>query len=114
MTSKDTRVTKVLKRLEVDPAHSISSLAHFVGLSTSRLGHLFKEETGTNLAQYLDTNRMARAADLLQTTNLRIKEITFLVGYQHHASFDRAFSRTYRCTPKRFRLENQKLPKFPV
>ena len=102
----DIRIMKVLKKIETDPSQSISDLAGMVGLSRSRLTHLFKAETGLSLAELLDTKRMDRAADLLRSTHMRIKEITYMTGFQHPASFSRAFLRKHRCTPGNFRRQS--------
>ena len=46
---------------------------------------------------------MQRAADLLGQTNLSIKEIAWIAGYEHTSSFTRAFERHYREAPRSYR-----------
>ena len=42
---------------------------------------------------------------MLVESTLRVKEVTFAVGYKHVSSFDRDFRALYRKTPTDFRLE---------
>ena len=106
-TSLDLRVVRIMERVRLDPSQSLPDLAKLVNLSSSRLSHLFKQETGVSLTSYIDEQRMERAIDLLQSTEMRIKEITYLVGFQHEASFDRAFAKKFRCTPTDYRKQKR-------
>jgi len=105
--SLDLRIVRTMERVKVDPSQSLPDLARLVNLSSSRLSHLFKQETGVSLTSYIDQQRMERAVDLLQSTEMRIKEITYIVGFQHEASFDRAFAKKFRCTPTDFRKQKR-------
>src|ERR1700682_4305428 len=85
----DYRISMVLRFLERDPSKTVPELARLVNLSHSRLGHLFKNQTGVSLNRFLSDVRLDRAAELLRSTEIQIKEISYMVGYHHAASFDR-------------------------
>lgn len=89
--------------IESGPAHKIHDLALECNLSHSHLQHLFKQHTGLGLGRLLTEQRMQRAADLLQKTDLSIKEIAYTVGYEHTSSFIRAFERHFRQPPRGYR-----------
>lgn len=107
ITPDDVRVLKVLHAIKSDPSARVSDLACQVNLSTSRLGHLFKAQTGLSLNVFLANQRLERAADLLRDTEMRIKEITFSVGYCQEPSFNRAFKKKFDHSPLSYRRQHR-------
>jgi transcriptional regulator GlxA family with amidase domain len=97
------RLRRVLEKIESGPLRSVSELAREVRLSPAHLQRLFKQETGVHISALLSENRLRMAAHLLSTTDMEIKEIAYLAGYQHHSSFVRAFQRRFRQAPKDYR-----------
>lgn len=102
-SANDFRVKKVLSKIGYDPALSVKGLAKLVKLSSSRLGHLFKAETGVELRHFLVDSRLEKAAQLLLETDLQIKEISHTIGYRHVPSFDRVFRRKFMMRPADYR-----------
>lgn len=100
---QDGRLRKVLQMIASDSPRKIHDLALECNLSESHLQHLFKQGTGVGLGRLLSEQRMQRAADLLGQTNLSIKEIAWIAGYEHTSSFTRAFERRYREGPRSYR-----------
>jgi two-component system response regulator YesN len=72
-------------------------------LSKSHLQHVFKRQTGLRLGQLIVEQKLRRAAHLLKSSNLRIKEIASSVGYEHTSSFIRAFERRFAEAPQAYR-----------
>jgi transcriptional regulator GlxA family with amidase domain len=99
----DFRIRMVLQAIESDPSASITDLASQVNLSNSRLGHLFKAKTGLSLSVFVTNERLEKAADLLRHTEMRIKEITYSVGYCQESSFNRAFKKRFDRSPVSYR-----------
>jgi transcriptional regulator GlxA family with amidase domain len=66
---------------------STAALARSVNLSPARLRQLFKEETGQSPLQYLKNIRMREAEQLLRSTFLSVKEITFHSGLRDVSNF---------------------------
>ena len=97
------RVSRILQRIQALPCCSIHALALEFNLSTSRLQHLFKQQTGACLGHVLSERRLQQATYLLEHTNLRVKEIACTVGYEHTSSFDRAFERRFGHSPLVYR-----------
>jgi transcriptional regulator GlxA family with amidase domain len=100
---RERRLRRVLERIEAGPPQSVSELARGVRLSPAHLQRLFKQETGVHISDLLVESRLRNAARLLSTTEMEIKEIAYLVGYQHHSSFVRAFQRRFHQSPKQYR-----------
>jgi transcriptional regulator GlxA family with amidase domain len=102
----DARLRKLLVLIEANPLGSSQDWALALNLSNSHLQRLFKEATGVALGQAVTEKRLQKAAQLLATTNLRIKEIAYAVGYEHTSSFTRAFERRFAQAPRHFRMKN--------
>lgn len=80
--------------------HALTSeiISRHVGLSSGRLGVLFKAETNCTINEYLTKMRIDEAVYLLKNTNLKIYEITEKCGYTSSQYFSQIF---YQKTGKR-------------
>jgi transcriptional regulator GlxA family with amidase domain len=92
---------------ELSRTLKLADLARVVNLSTSRLQHIFKVETGRTITQYQQLLRMEAARDLLDTTFLSVKQIMLRVGATDRSHFERNFKRYYGATPCRYRADTQ-------
>jgi len=99
----DRRIKTVLQALEADVPPGVSALAGLVNLSPSRLEHLFKQETGLPLRDYVFQCRLGRAAELLASSDEPVKSVAFAVGYRHASSFIRAFLVRFSENPTAYR-----------
>jgi AraC family transcriptional regulator, arabinose operon regulatory protein len=82
---------------------ALAELSKNVGLSSSRLEHLFKMEVGVSIREYVLRHRLQAAAHLLAATDLRIKEICYRVGFGDFSGFDHLFKRTFGIAPSDYR-----------
>ncbi len=101
------RIYKVIYLIKVDLDREIAvvELAKSVNLSTSRLRHLFKAETGLSPAQYLKAQRLEKAKHLLETTFLNLKEVMHQAGFSDRSNFMRDFRRAYKVPPLQYRKQ---------
>ena len=90
---------------------SLSTLSSRVNLSATRFRQLFKKEFGLSPMQYIKCVRLERAADLLQTSFLSIKEVGFHAGLGDASHFVRDFKKRYGLTPGEFRAGNPRSSK---
>ncbi|MHB0971326.1 MAG: helix-turn-helix domain-containing protein [Thermoanaerobaculia bacterium] len=101
----DSRVLYTIRSLEregfVDVA--VSALAARVNLSSSRLQHLFKAELSMSIRDYVRARRLERAAYLISSTQYRISEIFYSVGFNDASNFTHAFKRHFGMTPCAYR-----------
>ena len=81
----------------------VEDVARAVGYSSSRLSHLFSAYLGQSVADHVRSLRMARARDLLESTDLTVSEVARRVGYGDPAHFSRAFKRSERVSPNAYR-----------
>ena len=102
----DARVRELIELIDggFGQALSMDQLAPMLGLSASRLSHMFKAETGTSPGHYLKIVRINKAQELLETTYLSVKEIMVRVGVNDQSHFVRDFKNVCGCTPVRYRM----------
>lgn len=100
---RERRLRKVLEMMVSQSPCSVRDLARQVRLSPTHLQRLFKQHTGIHLSDLLAAHRLQRAAHLLLTTDLPIKQIAYAVGYEHQSSFVRAFERRFSQAPSFYR-----------
>jgi len=81
-------------------------------LSVSRLAHLFKEQMGITIIDYLTNVRIERAKQLLLATDQNCTEICFEVGYNNQSYFTRTFKGLVGMTPRQFKVRNQRKEKI--
>ncbi len=106
--AQEHRVRTILKLIESEPARKIHELAAQVNLSHSHLQHLFKQQTGSRLGHVMLEQRLLKAAYLLESSNMSVKEIAYAVGYEHTSSFIRAFERRFALAPRCYRAQNDR------
>ncbi|CAM3826632.1 response regulator [Cohnella lubricantis] len=82
---------------------SLEDLARHVGMSGSYFSSFFKQETGDNFVEYLTRLRIDKAKTLMMDADLRLYEISQLVGYQDVKYFSRLFKRHVGATPAEYR-----------
>jgi transcriptional regulator GlxA family with amidase domain len=100
----DLRIEKVVALMKDDLTQRLplSKMAQIVNLSPAHLCYLFKAENGIPAARYLKSLRMKKAAVLLATTFLSVKEVMVRVGLRDESHFVKDFKKTYGMTLTRF------------
>ena len=78
----------------------ITDLARMEALSMTRFNLLFKEQTGMPPTKYIIMLRMASATELLEESDLPIKLIGEMCGYEDYNFFAKAFKKQTSLSPK--------------
>jgi len=101
----DPRVHLILTALSAEPARplDIPALAESVALSTSRLQHLFKQQTRQTLVEFLESQRIAHAKRLLSATSMPVKQVAAECGYASQFYFSLRFKRATGRSPSAYR-----------
>jgi AraC family transcriptional regulator of arabinose operon len=112
MSSYDQRIRRSMDYLERNLAGKVTlaDIAAAVGLSTSRLAHLFREQSGQTPQQHLEGLRMQRASELLKRTGLSIKLIADSVGFDSQFYFSQRFKARTGQSPSGFRSNARSRP----
>lgn len=82
---------------------SAENIANEVNLSPNYLRRKFKEATGQTILEYLTEVRLNKAAELLKTSTLKVKEISVRVGYENISYFTQLFSKEFGVTPNEYK-----------
>ncbi len=82
---------------------SVNEIAATVCLSPSRLSHLFRKHLGMGVVQWRECQRLQYAKQLLRVTNVPIKSLSQMVGYDDPLYFSRVFRRHVGMSPYSFR-----------
>ena len=82
----------------------LEDVAKQFGMSKFYFLRLFKDFTGMTPYRYMIIERVNMAKKLLQTTNMKISEISLMVGFADEGNFIRTFKSISGMTPKMYRL----------
>ncbi len=101
----DSRIEAALSYIARNWTHALSvpQLATKVCLSPSRFAALFRQETGTTPARYIQAKRLEAACDRLLNSNASIAEIAESVGFSNAFHFSARFRTAYDQSPRDFR-----------
>ena len=82
---------------------SVPTLAELAGFSTSHFSARFRASTGFSVLEYVKRLRMARARQLLITSDHAVADIAAAVGYPDPFYFSRQFTAVNGVCPRTFR-----------
>ena len=99
------RIRTVLEQEYRDPP-SVEQLADAVGLSSSRLAHLFRSEVGMSIQSYIVERRLLMAAMLIVQSDERISQIAYSVGFGDVSNFNHSFKRRFQMSPRAYRASH--------
>lgn len=85
---------------------SVEVLAANIGLSTSRLAHLFRDNAGMSIQSYIVEQRLQAAAKLIVQSDERISQIAYRVGFNDVSNFNHAFKRRFGMSPRQYRARS--------
>nr|QIG98996.1 helix-turn-helix transcriptional regulator [Bradyrhizobium sp. 6(2017)] len=84
---------------------TVSDLAAVTGLSQFHFIRAFSEAVGLSPYQYILSERVSRAKELLSTNSLSISEVAHAVGFNDVTQLNRVFQKFVGVTPTSFRRE---------
>ncbi len=82
-------------------------ISSYAGYSPDYFSRIFKEETGINFSSYLTKYRLKKALELLQTTNMKVYEVSIAVGYSNMSYFSTVFKKEYGVNPFDFKSSSK-------
>ena len=97
------REATAIVRADLARPITFAELSRLVATSPRQLRRVFVECGGTTFRSFLAEVRMTRAAELLTSTDMPVREVARLVGYREPSRFTKAFKRAYGLTPSQFR-----------
>ena len=90
----------------------ISDIADNIGISRAYLNSAFQKELGISAQTFLIDYKMHKAASLLVSTSLSIKEVSNSVGYEDQLVFSKAFKKKFGMSPKNYKTLKETIDKY--
>lgn len=97
------RATRYLRQNSAKP-RAIAGVSRALAISERTLTRRFKESLGVSPLSYLQSQRIARARQLLESSTLPLERIVGQCGYEDVSSFRKLFARQVGMTPREYRL----------
>ena len=82
--------------------HALTENFHF---QPNYFNNLIKKQTGKTYSEYLVFLRVERAKLLLESSNLNVEEIMWLIGYHNKGFFYKKFAETTGLSPSKYRAQ---------
>ncbi len=107
---KKIKVRKLIEYIDLNFTRKLTSeeVAKFSGLSTSRCLHLFKEETGMSLSEYVKKLRVDYGKYLLLNTDISLADCAIEAGFFDQSHFTKTFKQVEKIPPSQFRRKYKK------
>lgn len=87
---------------------TLDTLTEIFFVNKYYLCHVFKNETGLSIIDFVNSKRLAEAEKLLRYSDGSITDICFKVGFSSINYFLKLFKSAYKVTPKKFRYDIRK------
>lgn len=108
-----TKASQHISRIQeyIHANYSNSSLSLYmaseqVGISPSYLSRLFKQEMGASFVDYINSFRVEKAKHLLESSDIKIKDIAFQTGFNSMQNFFRIFKKHTGMSPGEYRQKH--------
>ena len=105
--ARDERLSALLDWVQANlrEPHSLDSLAQRALMSRRTFTRRFKQATGTTVGAWLLSARLARAQQLLETTDDSVDAIAGTAGFGSAVSLRQHFAEAFKTTPSSYRRE---------
>src|SRR5690606_34335878 len=104
------QITKSIEYMKenLDKAYTIQQLASRFTYSVSHYSDLFKRKTGHSPIQYFNQLKIQKSCQYLCFTDMNIKEICAVIGYEDQYYFSRMFKKLMGISPAKYRNHYKK------
>ena len=96
------KVQQVLNEKLEEPSFTVADFSKAVSMSRMQLHRKLKALTGLSSSEFIRSQRLKVAAQILKKADINISEVGYSVGFNDHAYFSKCFREAYNCTPSEF------------
>lgn len=107
---KKIKIRKMIEYIDQNFTRKLTSeeVSRIGGLSTSRCLHLFKEETGMSLSEYVKKLRVEYGKYLLLNADISLADCAIEAGFFDQSHFTKTFKQVEKIPPSQFRRKYKK------
>ncbi|MGB5169956.1 MAG: ATP-binding protein [Eudoraea sp.] len=96
------KVQRVLDEKLSESTFTVADFSQGVHMSRMQLHRKLKALTGLSSTEFLRSQRLKLATQILKQSSINISEVGYRVGFNDHAYFTKCFKKAYNCTPSEF------------
>ena len=96
------RIQDVLDNKLIESSFTIEEFSKAVGLSRMQLHRKLKALTGLSTSEFIRSQRLKLAAQLLKKSEINVSQVGYSVGFNDHSYFSKCFKEIYHCTPTEY------------
>lgn len=96
-------VKRIIENEYSDSDLELNLIANRLAVSNSHLSRQIQKELGISFKEYLISQRMAKAKELVGKSDLRFNEIAEMIGYANQHYFTRSFKKVTGMSPSQYR-----------
>lgn len=82
---------------------TLEDASDLIGLTESYFSKYFKDYTGYNFVDYLNSYRLSQALQLFNSSDLSVTEVCYETGFQNLSYFIRLFKKKFEVTPGKYK-----------
>jgi len=99
--SQNPYVDKIIKIIDerLTEKLSLQSISNELGLTKEYISYIFKKETGKNLINYINEQKLILAKEFVAYSGMPLVEISQTLGFDNYSYFSRLFKKHFDCTP---------------
>lgn len=87
---------------------TVEELAGLYSLNKIYFSNKFAKHMGVSPSQFIINRRLEKAMELIKTSNLSLKEISYKCGFQNNLYFSRLFKKKIGMSPSEFKIKISK------
>lgn len=99
------RCKELIQKNIANSGMNVKILAQWIGCSADYLSHLFYKETSVYLVDFILSERLVFAKQLLSSTTMSISEVAWACGYSDIGYFGRVFKKASGKTAREYRRQ---------
>lgn len=96
------RIQGVLDEHLSDSGFNAAAFGERIGMSRMQLHRKLQAYTGLSTTEFIRSQRLKQAAQILRTSDITINEVAYTVGFNTPSYFIKCFKETYKKTPSEY------------
>jgi AraC-like DNA-binding protein len=92
----------ILDNRLVESDFNVKAFSRALGMSRMQLHRKLKAMTGQTATEFIRSQRLKLAAQLLKTSDINISEVGYTVGFNNHSYFTKCFKEQFGTTPTEY------------